>query len=105
MTSRLDPAALHGVQAVTAAPRAHRVVIWPFDVLRNWRGFSLEIEFGRDKWRDNQQRFVDMAVGLGHDPTDFLLVEVTHPTNPYPACAERSLRIFSRTVGLRHPWT
>ena len=41
----------------------------------------IEVKFGRDRWRDSQLRFVDTAVGLGYDPTNFLLVEVTQPTD------------------------
>ena len=54
-----------------------------FDVFA-WRDGQvrfIEVKSGRDKWRDTQQRFFDMAVGLGHDPTDFVVVEVT-PTRP-----------------------
>jgi hypothetical protein len=44
---------------------------------RDSRVRFLEVKSGRDKWRESQQRFVDMAVGLGRDPSDLLLVEVT----------------------------
>jgi hypothetical protein len=47
---------------------------------RDGRVRFVEVKFGPDEWRDSQQRFVDLAVELGHDPNDFLLVEVTHPT-------------------------
>ncbi len=48
---------------------------------RDGRVRFVEVKFGNDRWRDNQQRFVDMAVALGHDPADFLIVEAAHPTN------------------------
>jgi VRR-NUC domain len=51
--------------------------------LFTWRDGQVrfvEVKSGRSKLTDNQQKFVDLAVELGHDPNDFLLVEVTHPT-------------------------
>jgi hypothetical protein len=49
-----------------------------FDVFA-WRDGKVrfvEVKVARDRLQDTQRRFVQLALGLGHDPDEFLLVEV-----------------------------